>query len=294
MMNVRSKSIVVAITALTVFIFDHVADALDTSGKLLLTSGVSTVDGPAGGGLVPWALIGGYETEDQIGANVFYSNAEVTDFAIEAVGATIGLYDRVELSLARQSFNTRNLGLALGLGQDYKIRQTVAGVKVRLLGDAVLDQDNWVPQTSIGVEYKRNSAGAIVESLGAQSDSGVDVYVAATKILLDQSLLLNLVLRATRANQLGILGFGGTKSNNYAAEFEASLGYLLNDSVALGAEYRAKPDNLSAIEEDAWSDLFLAWTPTKNISLTAAYLSLGSVATQSGQTGSYVSLQIGF
>jgi hypothetical protein len=30
------------------------------SGKLLLTAGVSNIEGSAGGGLTPWALIGGY------------------------------------------------------------------------------------------------------------------------------------------------------------------------------------------------------------------------------------------
>lgn len=33
-------------------------------GRLLLTGGVSTIEGAGGGGLVPWALIGGYGTRD--------------------------------------------------------------------------------------------------------------------------------------------------------------------------------------------------------------------------------------
>ena len=39
--------------------------------KLLLTGGVSQVEGAAGGGLTPWALIAGYGTRDQVGAQAF-------------------------------------------------------------------------------------------------------------------------------------------------------------------------------------------------------------------------------
>lgn len=44
-----------------------------TGNKLLLTGGLSQVEGSAGGGLVPWAVIGGYGTRDEIGANAFYT-----------------------------------------------------------------------------------------------------------------------------------------------------------------------------------------------------------------------------
>ena len=37
------------------------------SNKLLLTGGVSNIEGSAGGGLTPWAVIGGYGTADEIG-----------------------------------------------------------------------------------------------------------------------------------------------------------------------------------------------------------------------------------
>ncbi|TAN00662.1 MAG: DUF3034 family protein, partial [Rhodanobacteraceae bacterium] len=33
-----------------------------TGGKLLLTGGVTSISGAAGGGLTPWAVIGGYGT----------------------------------------------------------------------------------------------------------------------------------------------------------------------------------------------------------------------------------------
>ena len=49
----------------------------------------------------------------------------------------IGLWDRVELSAARQEFDTGDTGALLGLGQGFTFTQDVIGVKVRLTGSPV-------------------------------------------------------------------------------------------------------------------------------------------------------------
>ena len=94
-----------------------------TGGKLLLTGGVTQVEGAAGGGLAPWAVIGGYGTRDQVGANAFYTRVELSDYTLDSYGALVGIRDRVELSVSRQAFDTRAVGAALGLGQGFTIRQ---------------------------------------------------------------------------------------------------------------------------------------------------------------------------
>lgn len=218
----------------------------------------------------------------------------MSDYKLESYGALVGLYDRVELSAARQTLDTENVGALLGLGKGFKIRQDILGIKVKILGDAVLEQDSWLPQISVGAQHKRNQQGAIVKSLGASDDNGMDYYVSATKLVLSQSLLLNLTVRRTNANQLGLLGYGGDKNSSHKLYPEASAAYLLNQHFALGGEYRAKPDNLKVAEEEDWYDIFLAWAPTKNISLTFAYAMLGRVAIKDNQSGVYSSLQIGF
>ena len=80
------------------------------SGKLLLTGGVSQVEGSGGGGLTPWALIGGDGTGDQVGGSAYYTQVRVDDYQLDSYGALIGLFDRVELSLSRQAFDTRDVG----------------------------------------------------------------------------------------------------------------------------------------------------------------------------------------
>ncbi|RYE97563.1 MAG: DUF3034 family protein [Oxalobacteraceae bacterium] len=169
-------------------------------GKLLATGGVSQVEGAGGGGLTPWALITGYGSRDSYGGNVHATAIRTQDHALYTYGFAMGLADRVEVSLARQSF--RGDGGAL---DGLRIGQDIAGIKLKLAGDAVLEQDSLLPQIAVGVMAKRNTGvsglGAVgnVKQLGAASDHGVDVYLSATKILLDRSLLLNGTLRATQA-----------------------------------------------------------------------------------------------
>ena len=267
---------------------------LPAGDKLLLTGGVSQIEGAAGGGLTPWAVIGGYGTRDQIGGNAFYTRVEANDYALDSFGAAVGLYDRVELSIARQSFNTQDVGTLLGVGKNFKFKQDIYGIKVKLIGDVVYDQDSWLPQISVGLQHKRNDQGAIVRAVGAKDDSGTDYYLTATKLYLPYSTLVNATVRATKANQIGLLGFGGDKNNSYKAEFEGSVAYLLSKNLAVGVEYRMKPDNLGFAKEDDWKDVFIAWAPTKNVSLTAAYVDLGNVAIRDKQKAVYVSAQIGF
>ncbi|GAB2501115.1 DUF3034 family protein [Arenimonas alkanexedens] len=269
-------------------------DSAGTSGKLLLTGGVSQVEGAAGGGLTPWAVIGGYGTRDQIGANAFYTRVGLDDYTLDSYGVLVGFYDRVELSFSRQAFDTESVGGALGLGNGFTFTQDTIGVKVKIAGDAVLEQDSWLPQISVGAQYKKNDQPGVLAFVGAQDDSGVDYYVSATKLYLAQSLLLNGTVRFTKANQFGILGFGGDRNDSYEAQFEGSVAYLLSRNLAIGAEYRTKPDNLGIADEDAAWDVFVAWAPIKNVSLTVAYVDLGNIVIRDDQRGVYASLQVGF
>ncbi|HEX5380226.1 MAG TPA: DUF3034 family protein [Phenylobacterium sp.] len=270
------------------------AEMVADSGKLLLTGGVTNVEGVGGGGLANWAVITGYETRDAIGANVHATYVNLPDFELRTFGAGVGLYDRVELSYARQAFDTGAAGARLGLGSGFTFHQDILGVKVRVLGDAVYDQDRWRPQVAVGAQFKSNDRGAIVRAVGGKKDSGVDYYVAATKVLLNRSLVLNGTVRVTKANQFGLLGFGGDRNDDYQPQFEGTASYLFSKRLLGGVEYRGKPDNLGfARERDAF-DAFVAYAVNKNLSVTAAYVDLGDIATFKDQRGLYLSIQAGF
>lgn len=252
--------------------------------RLLATSGVTQLEGGAGGGLVPWAIISGYGDEGEWSLGAFYTSTDVDDFRLKVTGANISYDNRVELSTALQSFEIKD---AAG-----DIRQEIYGAKVRLAGDVIYTD---TPQISVGLQYKRLLDPAIADAVGAKaSDSGIDLYVSATKVHLGliggYHFLWNATLRVTKANQLGVLGYGGDDESRYQLMPEVSALVLLNDGLAVGAEYRKKPNNLSAFDEDSFSDVFIAWFPNKNVNLTVAYADLGSIAGSEDQSGLYLSL----
>jgi hypothetical protein len=261
-------------------------------GKLLATGGVSQVEGAGGGGLSTWAVIGGYGTNDGIGVTVHETFIGLRSFNLNSAGLAVGLYDRVELSYAHQTFDTRDTGAALGLGKNFKFDQNVYGAKVRLFGQLVYDQASWLPQTAIGLQYRSNDRPDILKAVGAKDADGVDFYLAATKLVLSESILVSGTLRLTRANQFGILGFGSAAHDDYQPQFEGSVAYLFSKRFALGAEYRTKPDNLGFAEQNAY-DLFAAYFISKHASVTLAYVDLGAIATRRDQTGVFASLQLG-
>ena len=282
------------------------------TGKLLLTGGVSTIEGAAGGGLSPWAVIGTQATQGETGFSAFVSHAKTQDYGLNVAGAAVAFDNRVELSVARQDFNTGVTGRLLGL-PGLHLRQNIIGAKLRVAGDAVLDSDTLMPQIAVGIQAKQlESSGldATLDALGAKR-SGTDVYVSATKLFLAQGIVVNGTLRATKANQNGLLGFGaklGGADNGYEIQPEISVAYLIRNNLAVGFEYRGMPNKLQragnaaglgdGLRGNDWKDVFVAWAPSKNVSLTAAYVDLGRVvpATTGGkrQNGVYVSAQFAF
>ncbi|MEQ5874456.1 DUF3034 family protein [Pseudoalteromonas sp. NFXS39] len=257
------------------------SSGLAASGKLLATPGVSQVEGSAGGGIVPWAQLAGYASDDEIAINGFCSRADVSDYSLDVCGAQLNIYDRVEFSYAEQRFEVPALNT--------DIEQSITGAKVRLYGDIVYSK--W-PQLSLGVQHKSLDDGSIANLLGAEDTSGTDIYLAASKLhlgaLVGYNWFWNTTFRYSDANQLGLLGFGGPDSDKELL-FEASTAVFLTHQIAVGVEYREKSNNLGLGEQD-WQDVFVAWFPNKYVSVTAAWLDLGSIAGAKDQTGWYLSI----
>lgn len=270
------------------------ARPLRGGGKLMLTSGATSVEGAAGGGLATWALIGGNETDAGIGGGAHWTEIMLPDFRLRSVGAKLGFFDRLELSYARQRFDTQAAGATLGLGRGFTFGQDVISAKLRLAGDAVYGQDSALPQIALAVQHKRAKRGPVLTAIGARGRTGTDILMSASKLVLDRSLVLGGTVRLTKANQLGLLGFGGGRDRGYSAQVEGSAGLLVTRRLLVGGEYRTKPNNLGfAREDDAW-DAFAAWSVSRNVTITAAYADLGSIATLDRQRGLYLSAQLGF
>lgn len=269
-------------------------EAVAGQGRLLATGGASPIEGSAGGGIVPWAVLAGYGTDEQNGGAVFLTRVDTGDYALDAAGAAFTLGNRLELSLARQRFDLGELQRQLSLPWS-ALGQDVFGAKLRVAGDLVYTR---MPQVGVGVQHKRMRDGTLPLALGAADDRGTDAYVSATKLFLDAAggyqLLVNATVRSTRANQTGLLGFGGDRKDGRSLVAEGSVAIMLNPRWAVGYEYRQKPDNLGFAREDDWQDVFVAWFPAKHASLVAAYADLGDIATLRNQRGAYLSLQLSY
>ena len=197
------------------------------------------------------------------------------------------------------------------------IKMDVFGAKVRVFGEAIYDSDNLIPQIAVGGFYKKNRNEVLLKTLQATKSKDWEAYVAATKIFFPINTLFNLTLRYTAANQTGLVGFGGPNGDKKEVRPEASVAYLLNDRTAIGAEYQKHGHNLdgqsvnlngvnlggvgpvigtSALtqKESDWYDAFVAFFPSKNLSITMAYAMLGNITLTPNQTGYYISLQASF
>lgn len=262
--------------------------------RLLATGGASTIEGSAGGGIVPMAVLSGYGAQEEYGAAAFASYVDTGDYQLEVIGGSWSWRNRVELSIAQQKLTHDSLSAALSLPTD-SISQRIISAKVRIVGDLIYTP---MPQISLGVQHKKNLDFLVPGAVGAKKDSGTDVNITATKLILggffNRNLLLNANLRYTNANQTGLVGFGGDKNDDKELLPELSAGVLLNRHWLIGTEYRQKPNNLSFIKEDDWQTAFVGWFPNKRVAVVAAYVDLGEVATFKNQTGWYLSVQGSF
>ena len=252
--------------------------------RVVATGGGTMIEGSAGGGIVPWAVINGYGSSGEWSATAMATGVYVDDFTLKVIGASLSFDNRFELSVARQTFDLDTMGGELG--------QDIFGVKYKLAGELLYTA---MPQITLGAQYKRVDDFAIPQAVGARDDWGLDVYVAASKVFFDavagRNVLLNGTVRATKANQTGLLGFGTQANHDYQFVLEASAAVLLTDNVALGIEYRQKPDELAFAQEDDWQDVFLAWFINKHFSVVTAYANLGSIAGFEEQRGWYLSVE---
>lgn len=301
---VKSLALVLTLGGVGLMPLAHAVKAPD-QGKLLLTGGVSALDGASGGGLSTWALIGGYGTRDSYGIQVRHTEVFTQDYRLTSPGITLSVADRAEFSYARLRLDERG-----GALEGSRIELDSFGVKLKVFGDAVVDQDRPWPQVSIGVQHKSNKGisglGGLgirrATDIGASKNRGTDFYIAATKLYLNHSVLLNGTVRFTEANQYGLAGFGGDRKNGRKAQFEGAVGWLLRQDVVVGAEFRSKPRNLSIDDEkDAYS-VYAAWAPNKHAALTLAYVDLGPIISGTSaspinpnrQQGIYLSVQFGY
>lgn len=262
-------------------------DAGAADGRLRGSGGLISIDGAAGGGLLPWAVIAGHGERGEWDAVAAVSRVDTGDFELRSAALALGWGNRVELSLARLSLGLDAL-VASGAFPDARLDTDVIGAKLRLGGDLIYGT---APQFALGAQWRHSRDPQLVALASAEDDRGLDVYVSASKLWIDgiggRRTVANLTLRSTTAHQLGLSGFSDQRSFT----LEGSLALFVHPDWLVGLEYRGKPDRLRLAVEDAWADVFVAWVPSRRWQLALGHVDLGSIGGLDGQRGFYLSVQ---
>lgn len=282
-------------------------------------TGYETRDGINGGLGFTYVSLPNYDLNIFGGAVGFYDRFELsysntklsTDLPVLDIVGLVGDITGLNNTLGLDSWNSQ-------------LHMETYGAKLRLFGDAVYTSDSWIPQVAIGGLYKRNSTPEFLHTLGANKSKDYEIYLAATKVLFPISTLVNVTARYTSANQIGLTGFGQCTGNDCTnkkeVRMEVSIAHLLAKNFAIGGEWQQHGDNLdgksvnvgalnltpitnllpglqNALQQEKesdWYDFFFAYAPSKNYSITMAYLMLGNIAVAQDQNGFYISLHATF
>ena len=239
---------------------------------------VTNIDGQAGGGIVPWALLSS-------GPTVAYTRISTQNLDINSLAINTSFANRVEVSYARNMLNDN--GSTLGNSNNTDNVDNF-GIKVK-----INDMSDSMPQFAVGAVYKKVSGNlydnVLSPGLGV-NNSSTDLYGAVSKIVNigGKNVLLNGVLRASKADELGLLGFGGGSTagapSGYKIEPELSAEIFAASNVVVGAEYRKMPNFSVAgvtdgiLHPNSAYDFHVVYVANKTFTLTAAYANLGEVA----------------
>jgi len=292
---------------------------------------ILTIEGEGGGAIVPWAYTSNAAKDGGIGMPAASIWTWVSDsYTINFWPVAVSIGDRLEFGVAYQNLDISTLkddlrgdsfaalDLALGGGGNRldtkldNLQMITAHAKYQF----VKESENW-PAMAISVSYKKAldvdelddnltdsvraigggfaAAPKVLKYMGVDDDDGFEVNLMATKLWKTKIPLLTAVnLRYTQANQLGFLGF----SDDWSLNPEFTLAILPEANVAVGVEFRYKPDELRSVNdylnangvagglrglddysfnEDHFVDFFVAYLPTPNLTIAAGVANIGNV-----------------
>jgi len=287
------------------------------------------IEGEGGGAIVPWAYVSNPSTDGGVGMPAVSMWTWVSDsYTINFWPVAVTIGDSLELGVAYQNLDTSTLrddlksdsyaalgGAArLDIGMD-NVQMVTAHAKYQFLKET-----DTMPAMAVSVSYKKaidvdelndnltddvRALGGVVPALatapdvldwmGVDDDDGFEVNLMATKLWKTKIPILTAVnLRYTQANQLGFLGF----SDDWTLNPEVTLAILPEPNVAIGIEYRHKPDELKSVndylnangvagglaqlgdytfEESDFVDVFAVYFPTPKLSIAAGVANIGNV-----------------
>ena len=265
-------------------------------------------EGYSGGVITPTAYFA--NAGPKIGKpTVAYTWINLGSKNLHSVAVTETFLGRIELGYA---WNVLNLGtlpedirkMGLSQGRDnvclhhFNARAIVLPENYR---------DLPVPAVTLGVHFKYNDGieaiddelGDALESIGYDSNYGVDYTATATKtfptLAFGRPVIVSAGLRNSRGAQLGFLGF----AESCQTTVEGNVFVLPLDNVVLAYEFRQKNNPYDKIdkligEENNWHAWSATWVITNDLTLTGVYGLLGNIANASADASFAIQLKFEF
>ncbi len=255
-----------------------------------------TIEGVGGLVLTPTAYLVNPPGEgDRCGKPAFGAHAVwVGNRDLQAFTMTWSPCERVELGYAFNRFGIGDLAVPARIRvRADEIYLHHFNVRVNLIQEGGCA--DWMPAITAGAHYKYNNdiaeinrdLGGALEAIGYNDNDGVDFTLTATKTLdlFPRPVIATAGLRASKASQLGLTGFG----DDYLISFEGSVLTLLTDRLAVGAEYRQKREALGEIDdvvnsEDSWWDVHAAYILNPHATVYATVGDAGAVLDHTDET----------
>jgi len=223
-----------------------------------------TIEGNSGSLITSTAYFVNPAEQDEIFGSPSFS-ATALFFAekdFESFAVTENLWGIVEISYAYERLGMGNWSddakNALGVTIDQHIGLHNLNLRYMAVQEGDFDLP-WMPAVTFGAHAKWNESqtkldqdtmvipalGGLLDQLGSDHSQGAEFTVVASQViedLLPWPVMVSAGLRNGDAIQTGLLGFAGERSTT----FEGSAIALVTDELAIGAEYRQKPDFLRA------------------------------------------------
>jgi len=270
------------------------------------------IEGEGGGGINPFAYLINPPAEGEIFGRPSISAWEWIgngyNFSFQSTAINIG--NRAEIGFGAYDLDISDLRDDLYAATDSAVDLRKDHVRVfhvhgKLL---LLKEAEVLPAFSVGAGYKWNTEIEDLD-LNTERDAGVRAFTAigydrddsaeftavATKTIpWALPTIISAGARISRGHQMGLLGFDDT----WHAGLETTIAVLPADKVALGFEYKQKPDGMKSLgpalnsilgaratsrandftfKEDDFIDWFFLYMPTSKLSFIAAWATIGNV-----------------
>ena len=211
-------------------------------------------------------------------------------YSLLSPGAAIGMFDRVELSYARQNFDTREVGAALGIGAGFMRCPRMCSPQ-RCGCSAMRSTTARVPQVAAGRSTSARDAAVVRRSarkrptapISRGGDQGVrsHQHPDGRDAAADQGQ----PERPARLRRRQEDGYPRSSRDR---------GLCCRAASSVGGEYRTKPTTWPSRGRTTSSTSSPPMRSPSNVTATAAYVDLGSIATVPKQRGAFLSLQATF